>query len=181
VTQFTHGSGEGGWGAARADLDGWEIERLDGPPAALHGLGLPDPPRRLLRWCRATSTALVIGSAEPADHVDPATPVPVVRRRTGGASVLVGPGHVLWLDAVLPAGDPLWADDIGVAPQWLGRAWAAALGALGARGLTVHAGAMRRTVLGSTTKFWPRARDGRSPYSTSSALSSVRVWVTRRL
>jgi lipoate-protein ligase A len=149
VTEFTHGSGEGGWGAARADLTGWAVERIEGPAAALHGLGLPDPPRRLLRWCRATAAALVLGSAQPADHVDAgaaaAAGLTIVRRRTGGSSVVVGPGRLLWLDAVLPAGDPLWDDDVGVAPLWLGRAWMTALEAVGVREVAVHSGAMRRT------------------------------------
>jgi len=125
------------------------VERIDGPPAELHGLGLPDPPRRLLRWCRATSAALVLGSAQPADHVDGAAAsaagLVVVRRRTGGSSVVVGPGRLLWLDAVLPAGDVLWDDDVGLAPLWLGRAWAAALLAVGVTGVVVHTGAMRRS------------------------------------
>ena len=149
MTQFTHGSGEGGWGAARADLDGWAVERIAGPPAELHALGVPEPPRRLLRWCVATAPALVLGSAEPADHVDTAAAsaagLAVVRRRTGGSSVVVGPGRLLWLDAVVPAGDTLWDDDVGVAPLWIGRVWAAALHAVGVTGPAVHTGAMRRS------------------------------------
>ena len=154
MTHFTEGSGEGGWGAARADLrstdPAWVIERLVGSAQQLHRLGWPDPPGRRLRWCRADGPALVVGSAQPEAHVDRAAAIaldlPVVRRRSGGSSVVVGPGRVAWLDVVVPAGDPLWTDDVGVAPLWLGRAWAAALGALGARGLAVHAGAMRGSV-----------------------------------
>ena len=90
----------------------------------------------------------MLGSAQPAAHVDPdavaAARLEVVRRRSGGSSVLVGPGRVAWLDVVVPAGDPLWDDDVGVAPVWLGRAWAAALGDLGVTGATVHTGPMAR-------------------------------------
>lgn len=167
MTHFTERSGEGGWGAARADLrspghpssagpggpaaDGpWLIERLVGSAEGLHRLGLPDPARRRLRWCRAEGPALVLGSAEPEGHVDRAAAaalgLPVVRRRSGGSSVVVGPGRVGWLDVVVPAGDALWSDDVGVAPLWLGRAWATALGVLGAPGLVVHAGPMQRSV-----------------------------------
>ena len=168
MTHFTQGSGEGGWGAARADLGppaqtgpdevrggssadaAWTVERLAGSADQLHRLGLSDPSRRRLRWCRAEGPALVLGSAEPEGHVDRAAAaalgLPVVRRRSGGSSVVVGPGRVGWLDVVVPAGDALWSDDVGVAPLWLGRAWATALGVLGAPGLVVHAGPMQRSV-----------------------------------
>ena len=150
MTHFTRGSGEGGWGAARADLAGWAVERVVGPAEHLHRLGVPDTPRRLLRWCRAAAPALVLGSAQPDAHVDRAAAaaagLTVVRRRSGGSSVVVGPGRVAWLDVVVPAGDPLWDDDVGVAPLWLGRTWVDALRALGVLDATVHQGAMRRTL-----------------------------------
>ncbi len=127
----------------------WTIERRTAPPAWLHGLGVGSPPRRLLRWCHADRPALVLGSAEPDDHVDrpaaAALGLDVVRRPSGGSSVVVGPGRVAWLDVVLPAGDPHWQGDVGVAPLWIGRAWAAAIGALGAGPLTVHAGPMEHS------------------------------------
>jgi lipoate-protein ligase A len=92
--------------------------------------------------------ALVLGSGEPEAHVDreavATAGVAVVRRRSGGSSVVVGPGRVAWLDVVLPAGDPLWDDDVGVAPLWVGRAWAAALGDLGIGGASTHVGPMER-------------------------------------
>jgi lipoate---protein ligase len=46
---------------------------------------------------------------------------------------------------VLPAGDPLWDDDVGRAVGWLGDAWASGLAAAGAPGpLAVHCGPMQR-------------------------------------
>jgi lipoate-protein ligase A len=70
---------------------------------------------------------LVLGSTQPAVEE---RGVPVVRRRSGGGAVLVGPGEVLWVDVLLPSGDPLWEDDVGRSFHWLGRAWAEALTAL---------------------------------------------------
>ena len=112
----------------------WRIERPAADPASLHALPLPAPPvARLVRVCEATSAALVLGSTQP----DPGDRgVPVVRRRSGGGAVLVEPGDVVWVDVVVPAGDPLWDDDVGRAFWWLGDAWAAALGP----GHTVHRG-----------------------------------------
>jgi len=152
VEESAQRSGEGGWGAARADLEAgapqWAVEQLVGPAAVLHRLGIPARPRRLLRWCEAVTPALVLGSAEPDAHVDrPAAAragLGIARRRSGGSSVLVGPGRVAWLDVVVPAGDPLWDADVGVAPLWLGRAWAAALADLGVDNPSVHCGPMER-------------------------------------
>jgi lipoate---protein ligase len=178
VTHFTQGSGEGGWGAARADLGPpgapgprepgpvlggspadppWVVERVAGSADQLHRLGLSDPSCRRLRWCRADGPALVLGSGQPEAHVDRAAAaalaLPVVRRRSGGSAVVVGPRRVAWLDVVVPAGDPLWSDDVGVAPVWLGRAWVVALATLGAKGLGVHAGPMRRSPWSSYVCF----------------------------
>ncbi|MHB8465766.1 MAG: hypothetical protein ACYDH6_11255 [Acidimicrobiales bacterium] len=149
MTNFTPRSGEGGWGAARADLI-WDIERVSGAPADLLAAGIPSPARRLLRWCVPDRTALVIGSAQP---VPPNCAAVVVRRRSGGAGVLVAPGRLLWADVVLPAGDPLWERDVGVAPLWLGRAWAAALRGLGVPDPEVHTGPMVRTPWSATVCF----------------------------
>ena len=59
--------------------------------------------------------------------------------------MLLEPGAVLWVDVILPAGDPLWVDDVGRSFQWLGEVWAAALGAGGVEGAEVHDGPMYRT------------------------------------
>jgi lipoate-protein ligase A len=37
----------------------------------------------------------------------------------------------LWADVFVPAGDPLWTDDVGHAFRWLGPVWTSALHALG--------------------------------------------------
>ena len=68
-----------------------------------------------------------------------------MRRRSGGGAVLVGPGQAVWIDVVVPAGDPLWADDVGRAGWWLGEVWAAALAAAGLPGGEVWRGAQVRS------------------------------------
>jgi len=133
------------------------VTRVEATPAELHGLGLPDPADRVIRWCVATRRGLVLGSGQPVGDVDDEAAavdgIDVVRRRSGGSAVVVGPGEVVWVDVTITRGDPLWADDVGVAPRWLGACWADALGRLGVAGASVHEGAMRRRHLSSLVCF----------------------------
>jgi len=104
-----------------------------GRAAALHA---PFPlDGRQVRWCEVTEPALIVGSAQPGEMVDEAASVAagleVVRRRSGGAAVVVGPGRLVWADVVIPVGDPLWVDDVGVAPLWVGEWWAEAVRSFG--------------------------------------------------
>ncbi len=70
--------------------------------------------------------------------------VEVVHRRSGGSAVLVEPGTAVWVDVVIPAGDPLWDHDVGRAFHWLGAAWVEVLAA-GGLAAGWHDGAMQRT------------------------------------
>jgi lipoate---protein ligase len=87
--------------------------------------------------------ALVLGSsqAETVVRREALGDIELVRRRSGGGAVLLVPKEVLWLDVLLPAGDPLWHDDIGRASHWLGQVWATALGGH----VDVHRGALVRS------------------------------------
>jgi len=91
---------------------------------------------------------LVLGSSQAEETVDweraARRGVDVVRRRSGGAAVLVEPGAAVWIDVTIPAGDPLWDNDVGRAFHWLGRAWAEVLAAEGLPA-RVHERALRST------------------------------------
>jgi lipoate-protein ligase A len=91
---------------------------------------------------------LVLGSSQADETVDheraAGKGVDVVRRRSGGAAVLVEPGAAVWIDVTIPAGDPLWDNDVGRAFHWLGFAWAEVLAAEGLPA-RVHQGALRST------------------------------------
>lgn len=126
----------------------WRVLRHEEPAGAFHARALPDPARREVWCCDATGPALVLGSAQRDEVVDraacAAAGIDVVRRRSGGGAVLVEAPLLLWVDVVLPAGDPLWEPDVGRAFLWLGDTWAAALADQGVT-TTVHRGALQRS------------------------------------
>jgi len=55
------------------------------------------------------------------------------------------PDEIVWLDVVVPAGDPLWSDDVGEAMWWFGEVWADALRACGVADVAVHRGPLIST------------------------------------
>jgi lipoate-protein ligase A len=126
----------------------WRVLRLEEPAGEFHARPLPEPVRREVWCCAATGPALVLGSAQRDTVVDraacAAVGVDVVRRRSGGGAVLVEPALLLWVDVLLPAGDPLWGPDVGRAFLWLGDTWAAALADQGVT-TAVHRGALQRS------------------------------------
>lgn len=128
----------------------WIIEHVHGDAGAFHQT---DPvARRSATFLTVASPTLVLGSAQRDSDVDHAVArslgVDVVRRRSGGGAVLLLPDEFVWLDLVIPAGDPLWLDDIGRAMLWVGELWQRALAAVGIAG-EVHRG-------GLVTTAWSR-------------------------
>jgi lipoate-protein ligase A len=107
------------------------------------------PLARRVRLLNVTSTAVVLGSAQPDTHVDRARAaqagVDVVRRHSGGGAVLIGPGLACWVDVIVPVGDALWEHDVGRASWWLGQACADALETVGVGSAEVWRGGLRRT------------------------------------
>ena len=127
----------------------WQIEVDRGTAAAFHARDLPDPVQPMVWWFEVTTSALVLGSSQPMDHVDLAAcarrDVDVVRRRSGGGAVLLQAGDVSWVDVVIPRDHPQWNDDVGRAAWWLGERWQVALESVGVDDTHVHRGAMVRT------------------------------------
>ncbi len=130
-------------------MTGWEVEWARGTAAAFHGRDVQPGAGRQVWVQQVERPALVLGSTQPEDLVDRAAAeragVEVVRRRSGGGAVLVEPGGTVWVDVVVPPGDPLWDDDVGRAAHWVGEAWAAALGRVGVADAVVHTGGLVTT------------------------------------
>jgi lipoate---protein ligase len=137
----------------------WRIDRVWGDAHAFHHRE-PDVVEGRQAWVFGVARpALVLGSTQPETDVDPDAArrlgVHVVRRRSGGGAVLLDPGAVVWVDVVVPRGDPLWVDDVGRAFVWFGRAWARTLERLGVTSgaVVVHEGAMVTSPLSSVVCF----------------------------
>lgn len=127
----------------------WSVARLSGEALELHARAAswpPSPSGPAVEVLEATAPALVLGSTQPDAVVDAAAcdaaGVAVVRRRSGGGAVLVGPGECVWVDVLVPAGDPLWVDDVSSSAWWLGARWVDALADVGVGGGAVHQGAL---------------------------------------
>lgn len=134
----------------------WPVVRWHEDAATFHARPLPAPTSRAVWVCDPVGRALVLGSAQGDGVVDAAAcagaGVDVVRRRSGGGVVFVAPEELLWVDLLLPAGDPLWSDDVGEAFLWVGDAWSGALRDLGLV-TTVHRGGLEHSRWSSLVCF----------------------------
>lgn len=135
----------------------WTVERAVGDPAGFHARAVPEAPGRLVWVFEPDRAALVLGSTQSEALVDleaaRAAAITVVRRRSGGGAVLVTPGDMVWIDVVVPSGDPLWDDDVGRAVRWLGETWQGALEEVGVGGTEVHDGPLACGPLGRLVCF----------------------------
>jgi len=94
----------------------WRVERAAASAAELVVRPHPRPAERTVSLLAVTAPALVLGSTQPDDVVDraraAAAGLDVARRRTGGGTVLVRPGELLWAEVFVPADDRLWTADV---------------------------------------------------------------------
>jgi len=109
----------------------WVVEHRAGSAQALHDAEIAAAGRRVVVH-DVLGPAVVLGSTQDESIVDAAAAravgFDVARRRSGGGAILLIPDAQVWVDVFVPAGDPLWDDDVCRASWWLGEAWAAALG-----------------------------------------------------
>ena len=138
-------------------MTGWKIDRQRGSAREFHSRRPDDVGGRSVWIFEVDAPALALGSSQPISDVDDVVAarlgVDVFRRHSGGGAVLMAPRTCVWIDIVLPVGDPLWTADVSLAPMWLGEVWASALGAVGAGDGEVHRGAMVRPPLAGVICF----------------------------
>lgn len=138
-------------------MSGWVVEHHRGSAAELHALQVPEDGHPRVWVLEATGSAVVLGSTQRDDVVDAGTAraagVAVVRRRSGGGAVWVGPGDPHWVDVIVPRRHVLWTDDVGRAFLPIGRAWQEALASLGIRGTHLHEDRLACGPLGGTVCF----------------------------
>jgi lipoate-protein ligase A len=127
----------------------WEIERLSGTARTFHAREIDNVSARTVWMFEHSAAALALGSTQSIDDVDQLAAkslgVDVVHRHSGGGAVLLEPGSTIWIDVLIPTGDPLWTADVSAAPVWLGKVWAAAISRIGRDGAEVHDGPLRST------------------------------------
>ncbi|HXR23279.1 MAG TPA: hypothetical protein VN786_12045 [Acidimicrobiales bacterium] len=140
----------------------WAVEHLSGTVRELHErsaalLSGTEEMTRVARVLQPVDRALVLGSTQPLTSVDQGAcvtaGVDIVRRRSGGGAVLVDAPSLLWVDLVVPAGDPLWCPDVGRAAWWVGEAWSEALDRAGMGGTEVWKGPLVRNRWSSLVCF----------------------------
>lgn len=135
----------------------WVVEHQRGPAGELHALEVPHDGTARVWVLDVTGPAVVLGSTQRDDVVDAvaarAAGVAVVRRRSGGGAVWVGPGDPHWIDVIVPRGHPLWSDDVGRAFLPIGRAWQQVLASVGLDGTRLHEDGLACGPLGGTVCF----------------------------
>lgn len=130
------------------------VERFVGTPREFHGRQVPEPAVAAVWVHELSAAALVIGSSQPAEHVDAdacaAAGLDLVRRRSGGGAVLLRVGEVTWVDVVVPRSSV--GDDVHVPMIGVGTAFASALVRSGVDGVEV-ATVTHRTAWSSVVCF----------------------------
>ena len=126
------------------------VEERVGTVADLHALDPltgDGPAAPVIWWCRPTDDAIVLGSRQSDDLIDPTAceraGLAVVHRRSGGGAVIMRHDSILWVDVVLPPG--FAPDDIRGSMGWMGECWREALAPLVDDDLSVHPGGMEHS------------------------------------
>jgi lipoate-protein ligase A len=121
----------------------WRLERLQGSVEQLHR-AWSGGDELVVRCCEPSNRALVLGSSQsvPEGLHDRLLErgYAMVRRRSGGGSVLVVPGELVWVDIWVPTQNRLSISDVRAAAAWAGELWMRVLSRLGLEELSLHEG-----------------------------------------
>lgn len=137
----------------------WVFHDWNGSVAEFHAADLLAKPERSIWVLNVARDTVVLGSHQPESDLNQVIAaqlgIDVTRRHSGGGAVWLPVGDVVWIDLVIPSGDPLWADDVRVAPLWVGELWRDAIAAADPTltNLEVIEGALRADALGQKICF----------------------------
>lgn len=128
---------------------GWAVSHRSGAGRELFADGVPESAfGRSVEVLSVERPTVVLGSAQHEQLADRDAlarhGAVLVHRRTGGGAVWLDRDGMLWVDVLLPVGDPLWEPDVARAFHWLGDVWTDALRRCGVEGASVHRGALVR-------------------------------------
>ncbi len=128
-------------------METWRLLPFEAAPVAtqlaagdalLAGLAHTNQPA--LHWYRGATTALVLGTGQSLDEIDQpacvAAGIPLHRRSSGGAAVLITP-DLLMLDVAIPTAHRLRDADVTRSYRWFGEVWVNTLYRLGLRARTI--------------------------------------------
>lgn len=143
-------------------------EQLAAGSALLAGLDQTGVPA--LCWRRIDPPALLLGSAQRIDEIDPAACAAAgvsIHRRGSGGGVVLSDAALLLLDLALPQAHPLYLSDVTESYRWMGEVWAAALRALGFDAQVVSIAAARADAHTLDPLLKRVCFGGRSPYEVT--------------
>ena len=126
-------------------MESWIVKKSEGSVADRH-LTLPSFDARQIIIHEIDKPTMVFGTAQRNNYLEVEIECDYVYRKSGGGAGFLAPGHVLWVDFVIPRGDLLWCDDIRYSSVWLGELWVSALRGVGLSGV-VYDGEIRKNEL----------------------------------
>lgn len=130
-------------------VNGWYEDFNTGDAGSFHRRPMPSDPVPSVWWFDVDRPALVLGSSQPLADIDldacRDADVEVVRRRSGGGSVLLLPGESIWVDILIPTTNRHWTNDVSASAWWLGDVWREALRHCGVDDPVVHRGPLVST------------------------------------
>lgn len=135
----------------------WELDHRCGSVPELLALDEPQPDRLVARIHTVSRPALVIGSSQDLSVVDQlrtnALGIDLVKRRSGGGAVFLAPSRQVWFDFFVPAGGPLWQDDVIKAAEWVGLLWASVAALFTDVKPVIHSGGLKADRWGKLVCF----------------------------
>ena len=118
----------------------WRFREIEAGVKEFHGMAHPKGREVWLHCWKGEEVgeprgALVLGSSQKDDVARAGAleelGIALVKRRSGGGSVLVQAESLVWIDVFIPRDDPLWEDDIGKSAVWVGEVWQETLAEFG--------------------------------------------------